>query len=56
MKYISTRGDKEFKTSTEAIIQGISGDKGLFVPDNIDDRSEERRVGKECRSRWSPYH
>ena len=22
----------------------------------IDDRSEERRVGKECRSRWSPYH
>ena len=24
---------------------------GYFVP-----RSEERRVGKECRSRWSPYH
>ena len=29
--------------------------------DNIDKfgmsvRSEERRVGKECRSRWSPYH
>ena len=23
---------------------------------NIQDRSEERRVGKECRSRWSPYH
>ena len=23
---------------------------------NSDDRSEERRVGKECRSRWSPYH
>ena len=23
---------------------------------NIFDRSEERRVGKECRSRWSPYH
>src|SRR2546427_6776747 len=22
----------------------------------IGDRSEERRVGKECRSRWSPYH
>src|SRR3712207_9289532 len=22
----------------------------------ITDRSEERRVGKECRSRWSPYH
>ena len=25
----------------------------LFLPKN---RSEERRVGKECRSRWSPYH
>ena len=29
-------------------------------PANIDQikfwRSEERRVGKECRSRWSPYH
>ena len=23
---------------------------------NIPMRSEERRVGKECRSRWSPYH
>ena len=23
---------------------------------NPDSRSEERRVGKECRSRWSPYH
>ena len=22
----------------------------------MDGRSEERRVGKECRSRWSPYH
>src|SRR3712207_9268946 len=22
----------------------------------FDGRSEERRVGKECRSRWSPYH
>ena len=22
----------------------------------LDKRSEERRVGKECRSRWSPYH
>ena len=27
----------------------------LFQPWNKD-RSEERRVGKECRSRWSPYH
>src|SRR5690606_39832266 len=28
-----------------------------FVPDElVVERSEERRVGKECRSRWSPYH
>ena len=33
----------------------------LDLPENVsavqtDVRSEERRVGKECRSRWSPYH
>src|SRR2546430_7392001 len=27
----------------------------VCVPE-ITNRSEERRVGKECRSRWSPYH
>src|SRR5690554_1007057 len=27
-----------------------------FTNDQIKERSEERRVGKECRSRWSPYH
>ena len=33
---------------------GVSPD---VVADAVaDDRSEERRVGKECRSRWSPYH
>ena len=26
----------------------------IFLGDAV--RSEERRVGKECRSRWSPYH
>ena len=29
----------------------ISDSKGVILK-----RSEERRVGKECRSRWSPYH
>ena len=28
-------------------------DRDRFV---LSKRSEERRVGKECRSRWSPYH
>src|SRR6266542_5902493 len=26
------------------------------LPGRVEARSEERRVGKECRSRWSPYH
>src|SRR2546422_9206396 len=26
------------------------------IPGPTIERSEERRVGKECRSRWSPYH
>nr|WP_180554769.1 hypothetical protein [Staphylococcus haemolyticus] len=26
------------------------------TPEGVCIRSEERRVGKECRSRWSPYH
>ena len=32
--------------------------KGIRMPKSIiaTHRSEERRVGKECRSRWSPYH
>ena len=36
---------------------------GIIIPDTAKEkplkgevRSEERRVGKECRSRWSPYH
>src|SRR2546430_11939656 len=28
----------------------------VLATDNGRARSEERRVGKECRSRWSPYH
>src|SRR5690242_16610823 len=28
----------------------------LFTANPVSGRSEERRVGKECRSRWSPYH
>ena len=35
------------------------GPKKIFEEirvENFPNRSEERRVGKECRSRWSPYH
>ena len=36
-------------------IIGIEAQLGT-MPDVGHMRSEERRVGKECRSRWSPYH
>ena len=29
---------------------------GVIIGGAFGKRSEERRVGKECRSRWSPYH
>ena len=36
---------------------GVEVRAALWLPDDhAVDRSEERRVGKECRSRWSPYH
>ena len=37
----------------------FSGNKLFYLPNLAQistNRSEERRVGKECRSRWSPYH
>ena len=34
----------------------LVGDSVAMVVLGYEDRSEERRVGKECRSRWSPYH
>src|SRR3989475_13041279 len=37
-----------------AIATRFQADRGLVVLHDV--RSEERRVGKECRSRWSPYH
>ena len=37
------------------IALGISGCL-ITTGNDLSARSEERRVGKECRSRWSPYH
>src|SRR5256885_3418283 len=34
----------------------VDGDRDHEQREQERDRSEERRVGKECRSRWSPYH
>ena len=40
---------------TFLLLLPVSSDHTDFL-DALFTRSEERRVGKECRSRWSPYH
>src|SRR5256885_5540029 len=49
------------QVAIKEIRRGAIGSQPIFVFQKImylvrEDRSEERRVGKECRSRWSPYH
>ena len=45
-------------TGNQAMQQVKAGLKAIYLSgwQVAADRSEERRVGKECRSRWSPYH
>ena len=45
---IDTPGHADFGGEVERVLKMVNG--------VITTRSEERRVGKECRSRWSPYH
>src|SRR5256884_10018362 len=52
------RSDVAQHLPTDGIDLAIGPEKAdgpLFLLKGLD-RSEERRVGKECRSRWSPYH
>src|SRR2546425_13176057 len=44
----------EIKFVIRKVLQLRSGNNGIKALRGC--RSEERRVGKECRSRWSPYH
>src|SRR5688572_31388070 len=54
------------KGTTQGTVSDVSGNYSIAVPEGASlvftfigytlSRSEERRVGKECRSRWSPYH
>mgnify|MGYP000618027217 CR=1 FL=1 len=61
------KGDVDYKTIAEEVY--LAADAGKMMQelgypvalkasglDRLSKRSEERRVGKECRSRWSPYH
>ena len=55
-------GDSEMKVSitnptlTYLSIYDATGERVTSFVTGVHGRSEERRVGKECRSRWSPYH
>ena len=35
---------------------GLTGEETILIHSSMKSIGEERRVGKECRSRWSPYH
>ena len=47
------KSDKILVIACGALAKEITA---LIRMNNWTHRSEERRVGKECRSRWSPYH
>ena len=47
-------GEKSYQATSEGSV--LSAVKPLEEKYRVFSRSEERRVGKECRSRWSPYH
>src|SRR5687767_15664243 len=49
---IYMRKDSKFWAVSESLV-GLRAAKDISIPKS---RSEERRVGKECRSRWSEYH
>ena len=62
-----TGGDNQgvigLEVQYDAYLKGTNGKiltmtdaRGVEMENGAEDRSEERRVGKECRSRWSPYH
>ena len=48
---MAIKTNKAIKISQKHLL----GIQDLSIND-VNLRSEERRVGKECRSRWSPYH
>ena len=45
-----------FLAAGGAKLAGVPMMVQIFDQIGMGQRSEERRVGKECRSRWSPYH
>ena len=54
-KFSSEKNIVEF-ISSKIVLNQDNDDINDNFEENSVQRSEERRVGKECRSRWSPYH
>ena len=55
----ASRQMAKFKITKKNEVLEMVADELIKKADEIkkaNKRSEERRVGKECRSRWSPYH
>ena len=49
-------GCKDYDDDIDAVNARVDGIEKTLSELQAQVRSEERRVGKECRSRWSPYH
>ena len=49
-------GKDAASSSASAVSASSAADASSASVQDASKRSEERRVGKECRSRWSPYH
>ena len=61
LEQIGLKLSEETGECSQALLSYVNAEgsvyKGLGSQDVKEEcRSEERRVGKECRSRWSPYH
>ena len=52
----SEKADNSSEKGQQARPEDEAQTPGDVDPSTLPARSEERRVGKECRSRWSPYH
>ena len=56
-KLIAEMENVDAKTLFILETSALTHDIGIHLcEEKYGNRSEERRVGKECRSRWSPYH
>ena len=53
---VESTGEAHISATFNNIIISLTNKKGEVISWSSAGRSEERRVWKECRSRWSPYH